>query len=203
MVIVRFADDVVVGFQHRGDAERFWADLRARLAEFCLELNAEKTRLIEFGRFAAKDRRERGLGKPETFSFLGFTHICAKSRNGRFKLKRITDAKRMRVKLSEINTKLKRRRHQPIPQQGRWLASVLRGHCNYYAVPDNSKALCAFRYRITLHWLNALRRRSQRTKLTWERMNRLVERWLPTIRILHPWPNARFDAKTRGRSPVR
>jgi len=193
----------VVGFEHRDDAERFQADLRARLAEFCLELSAEKTRLIEFGRFAARDRRARGLGKPETFTFLGFTHICAKTRKGRFQVKRITDSKRLRRKLSEVNTELKRRMHHSIPEQGRWLASVLRGHCNYYAVPENIRALNAFRHEIIRHWLKALRRRSQRTKMTWERMNRHAKRWLPTVRILHPWPEARFDARIQGRSPVR
>jgi RNA-directed DNA polymerase len=203
VVIVRFADDLVVGFQYRGDAERFQKDLRARLAEFCLELNAEKTRLIEFGRFAVTNRKARGLGKPETFTFLGFTHICAKDRRGWFKLKRITDVKRMRRKLRSVKTELRRRLHLSIPDQGRWLASVLRGHCNYYAVHDNSKALNAFRYRIVRHWYMALQRRSQRTRLTWERMWRLVKRWLPTVRILHPWPEARFDAKIQGRSPVR
>jgi RNA-directed DNA polymerase len=203
VVIVRFADDLVVGFEHRDDAERFQADLRARLAEFALELNAEKTRLIEFGRFAALDRQKRGLGKPETFTFLGFTHICAKTRNGRFKLKRITDAKRMHAKLHKVKAELRRRRHLPIPEQGRWLARVLAGHCNYYAVPDNSRALNAFRYHIIRHWLKALRRRSQRTKMTWERIKRLAKRWLPSVRILHPWPEARFDAKIQGRSPVR
>jgi RNA-directed DNA polymerase len=178
-------------------------ELRGRLAEFSLELNAEKTRLIEFGRFAALDRQKRGLGKPGTFTFLGFTHMCAKDRKGRFKLKRITNSKRMRAKLREVKTELRRRRHLPIPEQGRWLAGVLRGHCNYYAVPDNGKALSAFRYQIVRHWLMALRRRSQRTRMTWARMWRLVERWLPTVRILHPWPEARFDAKIQGRSPVR
>ncbi len=194
VVTVRFADDLVVGFEHRDDAERFQADLRARLAEFSLELNAEKTRLIEFGRFAARDRRARGLGKPETFTFLGFTHICAKTRKGRFQVKRITDSKRMRRKLSEVNTELKRRMHHSIPEQGRWLASVLRGHCNYYAVPENIRALNAFRHEIIRHWLKALRRRSQRDRLTWERMQRLAARWLPTARILHPWPEVRYDA---------
>ena len=202
-MIVRFADDAVVGFEYREDAERFWADLRDRLAKFSLELNAEKTRLIRFGRFAAQQRKERGLGKPETFQFLGFTHICGKTKAGRFKLKRITDKKRMRAKLSKVKAELNRRRHLLIPDQGRWLASVLRGHCNYYAVPDNSAAINAFRHRIIGHWLMALRRRSQRTRLTWKRMYRLAERWLPRARILHPWPNDRFDARTRGRSPVR
>ena len=203
VVIVRFCDDFVVGFEHRDDAERFWADLRERLAEFSLELNAEKTRLIRFGRFAVQQRKERGLGKPETFTFLGFTHICGKTQKGRFKLKRITDKNRMRTKLRAVKTELLRRRHLPIPEQGRWLASVLRGHCNYYAVPDNSAALNAFRYQIIGHWLMALRRRSQRTRLTWERMYRLADRWLPRVQILHPWPNARFDATNQGRRPVR
>ena len=135
----------MVGFEYRSDALRFWADLRDRLAQFCLELNAEKTRLIEFGRFAAERRRAHGRGKPETFQFLGFTHICAETRRGRFKLKRITDSKRMRAKLREVKATLIKRRDLPIPQQARWLASVLRGHCNYYAVPDNYEAINAFR----------------------------------------------------------
>ena len=136
----------------------------------------------------------RRYQRPETFTFLGFVHICAKTRKGRFQVKRITDSKRMRRKLSEVKAQLRWRRHLPIPEQGRWLASVLRGHCNYYAVPDNFKALNAFRYRIVRHWYKALRRRSQRHRLTWERMNRLVKRWLPTARILHPWPEVRYDA---------
>jgi group II intron reverse transcriptase/maturase len=203
MIIVRFADDFVVGFEHRDDAERFWADLRDRLAEFSLELNAEKTRLIEFGRFAAENRKTRGLGKPETFRFLGFTHICGKTRKGRFKLKRITDSNRMRAKLQALKGELNARRHLPIPEQGRWLASVLRGHLNYYAVPDNSEALRAFHRQAVRHWLRALRRRSQRTTVTWKRMSRLSARWLPTVRILHSWPEQRFDARTQGKSPVR
>ena len=203
VVIVRFADDAVVGFQYRDDAERFWADLRERLARFSLKLNAEKTRLIEFGRFAAQDRKARGLGKPETFRFLGFTHVCGKSKAGRFKLKRATDSKRMRAKLRALKGEIERRRHQPIPEQGAWLASVLRGHYQYYAVPDNIEAVRAFRYQTRRHWCKALRRRSQRTTLTWERMSRLADRWLPQPRILHPWPVRRFDARTQGRSPVR
>jgi RNA-directed DNA polymerase len=203
VVIVRFADDFVVGFEHREDAERFWADLRDRLAKFSLELNAEKTRLIEFGRFAAERRKARGLGKPETFQFLGFTHACGQSRKGRFKLKRITDSKRMRAKLNALKGKIKRRMHLPIPEQGRWLASVLRGHYQYYAVPDNSEALRAFRRQAVWHWLRALRRRSQRSTVTWKRMSRFADRWLPQPHILHPWPEQRFDARTQGRSPVR
>jgi RNA-directed DNA polymerase len=204
VVIVRLADDFVVGFEHREDAERFWADLRERLARFSLELAAEKTRLIEFGRNASRNRAARGLGKPETFRFLGFTHICAKTRkSGRFKLKRITDRNRARAKLRALRGELMRRRHLPVPEQGRWLASVLRGHFNYYAVPDNIEALSAFRSQLLPHWRHALERRSQRARVSWDRVYRLERRWLPTPRILHPWPDARFDATTQGRSPVR
>ena len=163
MIIVRWADDFVVGFEHREDAERFWAELRDRLATFGLELNAEKTRLIEFGRHAARNRKARGLGKPETFQFLGFTHVCGTTRKtGRFKLKRITDSKRVRAKLLAVKREMARRMHQPIPEQGRWLARVLQGHYNYYAVPDNIEALSAFRKGIIRHWLQDARRRSQR-----------------------------------------
>jgi len=203
VVIVRFADDYIVGFQHEGDARRFLEELRGRLAEFSLELAAEKTRLIEFGRFAAERRAKRGLGKPETFQFLGFTHVCAKTRNGQFKLKRITDVKRMRAKLHKLKAECRQRRHQPIPEQGRWLASVLRGHYNYYAVPDNIEAVQAYRDQATRYWFEALRRRSQRSRLTWERMHRLAQRWLPPAKIMHPWPTDRFYARTRARSPVR
>jgi RNA-directed DNA polymerase len=203
VILVRFADDYIAGFQHREDAERFLADLRRRLAEFSLDLAAEKTRLIEFGRFAARDRRARGLGRPETFPFLGFTHICANDRRGRFLLKRITIKKRMRAKLHEVKDELKRRRHHPIPEQGQWLGSVVRGHFAYYAVPGNGHALFAFRGQVARHWHRSLRHRSQRTRLDWERMDRLVTRWLPPARIQHPWPEKRFDARTQGRSPVR
>ena len=204
MIIVRWADDFVVGFEHREDAERFWAELRDRLAKFGLELNADKTRLIEFGRFAARDREARGLGKPDTFQFLGFTHICATTRKtGRFKLRRITDSKRVRAKLLAVKREMARRMHQPVPEQGRWLARVLQGHYNYYAVPDNIEALSAFRHRIIRHWLKTLRRRSQRDMLTWKRIGRLADQWLPQPQILHPWPEQRFAAITQGRSPVR
>jgi RNA-directed DNA polymerase len=203
LIVVRFADDFVVGFEHRDDAERFLVDLRNRLARFSLELATDKTRLVEFGRFAARNRARRGLGRPETFRFLGFTHICAKTKSGRFKLKRITDSKRARAKLRELKGELRRRQHLPIPEQGRWLRSVVRGHFAYYAVPDNSEALRAFRDRLVRHWHRALRRRSQRTRVTWQRTYRLEDRWLPRVRILHPWPDARFDALTQGRSPVR
>jgi RNA-directed DNA polymerase len=203
MITVRYGDDFIVGFQHRGDAERFHNELRARFAEFGLELQTEKTRLIEFGRFAADRRRARGLGRPETFAFLGFTHVCAKTRNGRFLLKRITIAERMRAKLRELKHSLMRRRHLSIPEQGRWLASVVRGHLAYYAVPGNIDAVAAFRTQATRHWYRALRRRGQRARVNWARMNRLATRWLQPARLTHPWPEQRFDARTQGRSPVR
>jgi RNA-directed DNA polymerase len=202
VIIVRFADDYIVGFEHQRDAERFLADLRERLAEFALELAAEKTRLIEFGRFAAERRQARGFGKPETFGFLGFTHVCGKTRNGRFQLRRITDSKRVRAKLREVKTELRRRMHEPIPDQGRWLGSVVRGHIAYYAVPGNVKAVNSFRFHAAWHWHRTLRRRSQRGDLDWKRMSRLAQHWLPPAKIMHPWPDARFDARTQARSPV-
>ncbi|MCA1682201.1 MAG: group II intron reverse transcriptase/maturase [Actinobacteria bacterium] len=203
VIIVRFADDFVAGFEYEDDARRFLADLRERFAKFGLELHPGKTRLLEFGRHAARRRATRGLPKPETFDFLGFTHLCGKTKKGRFWLRRITISKRMRAKLREVNDQLKRRRHQPIPEQGRWLASVVRGHRAYYAVPGNTDTVAAFRTQVTRHWYKALRRRSQRTRLTWERMNRIAKRWLPPARVMHPFPDARFDVRTRGRSPVR
>jgi RNA-directed DNA polymerase len=196
MIIVRWADDFVVGFEYQGDAKQFLADLRERFAKFSLELHADKTRLIQFGRFAAVNRAERGFGKPETFDFLGFTHICGKGRSGQFWLRRITIKKRMRAKLHEVNDQLKRRRHLPVAEQGRWLASVVRGHSAYYAVPGNIRAINAFRTQVTRHWFKALRRRSQRHRLNWERMDRLATHWLPPARILHPYPEARFAATT-------
>src|SRR5664279_3626520 len=203
VVLARFADDYVAGFEHREDAERFLADLRDRFAEFGLELHPEKTRLIEFGRYAAGNRARRGERRPETFDFLGFTHMCANTRNGRFKLKRVTSKKKMRAKLHSVKTEMRRRWHHSIPEQGRWLASVLAGHYRYYAVPDNIRALQAFREAVIRRWLKALRRRSQRSRVTWERMRRIADRWLPQPRIHHPWPTTRFDARTLGRSPVR
>jgi len=203
VIIVRFADDFVAGFEYEDDARQFLIDLRERFAKFGLELHPDKTRLLEFGRHAAWRRAARGVGKPETFDFLGFTHLCGKTKTGRFWLRRITVSKRMRAKLREVNDQLKRRRHQPIPMQGHWLAAVVRGHLAYYAVPGNTDAVAAFRTQATRHWYKALRRRSQRTRLTWERMNRIAKRWLPPARVKHPFPNVRFDARTRGRSPVR
>jgi RNA-directed DNA polymerase len=195
VIIVRWADDFIVGFEHRGDAEKFLAGLRERFAKFGLELHPDKTRLIEFGRFAVRDRAARGEGKPETFDFLGFTHICATAKGGQFWVKRITIAKRMRAKLKQVKDQLRRRMHQPIPVQGRWLASVVRGHMAYYGVPGNSKAVEAFRNEVTRHWLKALRRRSQKgQRLTWARMRRIHKRWLPPVRVMHPFPEARFAA---------
>jgi RNA-directed DNA polymerase len=196
VIIVRFADDFIVGFEHKDDAQRFLAELRERLARFSLELHPDKTRLIEFGRYAAVRRRARNLGKPETFDFLGFTHICARIRDGRFWVRRITISKRMRAKLREVKDHLERRRCQPIPEQGRWLGSVVRGHCAYYAVPGNRTAVAAFRTQVTRHWHAALERRSQRTRIHWSRMDRLATRWLPPARVLHPFPDVRLRVWT-------
>ena len=196
VIIVRWADDFIVGFEDERDARQFLDELRERFAQFGLELHPDKTRLIEFGRHAGWKRAKRGLGKPETFDFLGFTHICAKGKKGRFWVRRVTIAKRMRAKLREIKIELRRRRYLPVPEQGAWMRSVLQGHAAYYAVPGNSDAVVAFRTEITRHWLKALRRRSQRTRLTWARMGRLAKRWLPPVRILHPFPEERFAART-------
>jgi RNA-directed DNA polymerase len=203
VILVRYADDYIAGFEHQEDAERFLADLRERLAKFALELTPEKTRLIEFGRYAAEQRAVRGVGKPQTFDFLGFTHICGKTRAGAFQVRRQTISKRMRAKLGEVATELKRRRHLPIPEQGRWLGSVVRGHFAYYAVPGNTDALRAFRIQATRLWFTALCSRSQRKRLNWNRMGRIAERWLPAVRVQHPYPEQRSDARTQGRNPVR
>jgi len=203
VIIVRWADDFIVGFEHQADARRFLAELRERFAKFGLELHPDKTRLIEFGRFAARNRQARGVGKPETFAFLGFTHICATMRDGRFWVRRITISKRMRAKLREVKDQLKRRRHQPIPEQGRWLASVVRGYRAYYAVPGNRVAVASFRTQLTKLWHKTLERRSQRTRISWARMDRLATRWLPPARVVHPFPEVRFRVTTQGRSPVR
>jgi hypothetical protein len=194
VIIVRWADDFIVGFECEDDARRFLAELRERFATFGLELHPGKTRLIDFGRHAARTRAARGAGKPETFTFLGFTHICATSKGGRFWIRRKTDSKRVRAKLAEVKAEIRRRQHQPIPDQGRWLASVVRGHQAYYAVPGNNDAVNAFRTQLTRHWHQALRCRSQKTRLTWARMNRIATRWLPPTRTLHPFPEARFAA---------
>jgi hypothetical protein len=192
-----------VGFEHREDAERFHTELGQRMAEFGLELKAEKTRLVEFGRYAAQERKARGQGKPETFDFLGFTHICGVDRKGRFALKRQTSKKRVRGKLKQVKAELRRRMHQSIPEVGRWLRRVVEGHLNYYAVPGNMDALEGYIRQVEYLWWRTLGRRSQKAKASWERVRRLAERWLPKPRIRHPHPNIRFDARTRGRSPVR
>ena len=195
MIIVRYADDIVVGFEHEIDARRFWDAMRERLQEFSLSLHPEKTRLIEFGRHAARRRAQRGLGKPETFNFLGLTFICGKSRQGNFLIKRKTRRDRMRGKLQDIKKEMRRRMHQSIPEQGKWLRQVVTGYFNYHAVPTNRRALVAFRTEITKGWRWILKRRSQKGDLTWDRIKKLADDWLPTPRILHPWPNQRFAVK--------
>jgi RNA-directed DNA polymerase len=200
VIIARYADDIVVGFEHESDARRFWDAMRKRLEEFSLSLHPDKTRLIEFGRHAADRRAQRGLGKPETFKFLGFVFICGRSRKGKFQLKRKSRRDRMRVKLSEIKEELRRRMHQAIPEQGRWLAQVIRGYFAYHAVPTNFPALSALRYHAERLWLRALRRRSQKDTFTWERIRKLANDFLPQPKILHPWPSIRFAVTTQGGS---
>jgi group II intron reverse transcriptase/maturase len=203
VVVVRFADDFVVGFEHRVEAERFLAELRERFARFGLELHPDKTRLIEFGRFADRDRRQRGGGKPETFNFLGFTHSCAKTRAGKFTVLRQTMRTRLRAKLEEVKVELRRRLHDPIPEQGAYLGSVVRGHVRYYGVPMNGPALNAFRFAIGWTWWRTLRRRSQCHRITARRLRALVSRWLPTPRICHPYPLVRLGVVTQGGSRMR
>jgi group II intron reverse transcriptase/maturase len=195
MIVVRYADDIVAGFEREADARQFWDAMRERFAKFALELHGDKTRLLEFGRFAAPSRQQRGLGKPETFTFLGFIFICGKSRRGAFQLQRKSRGDRMRATLQEIKVQLRKRMHDPIPSQGRWLRSVVRGYFAYHAVPTNIRAIGAFRYHVTDLWRRTLRRRSQKDGMTWERMTQLAADWLPQPRILHPWPDKRFDVK--------
>jgi group II intron reverse transcriptase/maturase len=195
MIIVRYADDIIVGFEHETDARRFLDAMRERLGRFALSYHPDKTRLIEFGRHAASRRAQRGLGKPESFNFLGFTFICGKSRRGSFLLKRKTRRDRMRAKLRAIKQELRRRMHQPIPVQGKWLGLVVSGYFNYHAVPTNSRALHAFRHFVAELWQRSLRRRSQKDGMTWERFTQLANDWLPKPRILHPWPERRFAVK--------
>jgi len=192
MIIVRYADDFIVGFQHESDARRFLNEMRERLGKFALSLHPEKTRIIEFGRFAAERRERRGLGRPETFNFLGFTFICGKTRAGKFQVKRKTRRDRMQAKLRMVKEEMRRRMHQPIAVQGKWLCHVVRGYFNYHAVPTNSRALVAFRTEIVKSWHRVLTRRSARANLNWDGMNRLIDEWLPKPRILHPWPDQRF-----------
>jgi RNA-directed DNA polymerase len=206
MMVVRYADDTIVGFQHKADAGRFLDDLRKRLGKFALEVHPEKTRLIEFGRFAAERRAKRGARKPETFDFLGFTHICGTKRDGKgFQLRRKTKRKRKQALLNEIAAKLRRIRHDPIDEQGRWLAAVLRGHYAYFAVPTNLPSVRALRHQVKVRWYLNLQRRSQR-RLKWRRMNVIVDKYLPIPEVTHPWPEKRFLVKhtrTQGGSRMR
>jgi hypothetical protein len=203
---VRYADDIVVGFQHRSDAVRFHEELGERFARFRLELHPDKTRVIEFGRFADHNCRRRGEGKPETFNFLGFTHCCGKTRNEKFIVLRKTMKKRTRRKLREVKEILRRRLHDPVAEIGRYLRSVVEGHYRYYGVPRNGPALRAFRYAITRLWWRMLQRRSQRHR-TKRRLRRRLRYWvkcfIPYARIYHPYPEQRLSVMTRGRSPVR
>ena len=197
IIVVRYADDFIVGFQYQWEARQFLAELRERFAKFGLELHLDKTRLIEFGRFAATNRKRRGQGKPETFNFLGFTHSCGKARSGKFAVWRQTMRAKVRAKLHEVRKDLWKRMHDPIPEVGRWLQSVVRGHIQYYAVPRNFAAVASFRDEVKKHWRRALRRRGQkRSTPTWARMHRLVDAWLPPVRIVHPWPDKRLRLST-------
>ncbi len=203
VVIVRYADDFVVGFECQNEASQFLEDLKLRMNKFGLELHPEKTRLIEFGRSAEQNRKKRGLGKPETFNFLGLTHMCGKSRKGRHLLLRHTVRQKMHAKLREVRTELGRRRHHSIPDVGKWLGAIVRGHTQYYGVPTNSKAIAAFRHQIIDSWRRSLKRRSQRSKITWERMDRYAKRWIPPARIVHPYPEDRLHVTTQGKSRMR
>jgi len=195
VIVVRYADDFVLGFERQAEAERFLKDLRERLAKFGLELHPEKTRLIEFGRFARSNRRERGKGKPETFDFLGFTHICGTNlKTGYFVVRRKTVGKRLTKKLREVKQQLRRRMHEPLAETGEWLRKVVQGYFNYHAIPGNRRTLCTFRSAIVRSWRRALMRRSQVAKMQWRRMRRLIREYIPTARTLHPYPSFRFDA---------
>ncbi len=203
VIAVRYADDWVAGFQYRDDAERFERAVAERLGQFGLKLHPDKTRLIEFGRFARENRRRRGQGKPDTFDFLGFTHCCGKTRKGQFMVLRITSAKRMRAKLLAMKTELRKRMHQPIAEQGKYLHAVVAGHGRYYAVPCNGARVRAFRFQVGRLWHRTLCRRSQAKHLSWARMHKIVAHWLPSPRICHPYPSQRLIVTTQGRSRMR
>jgi RNA-directed DNA polymerase len=204
MIVVRYADDAVLGFEHRAEAERFLKQLGARLAKFGLELHPQKTRLIEFGRFAESNRKERGKGKPETFDFLGFTHISGKASNGKsYIVRRKTAAKKLRAKLEWLKQELRKRMHEPLRSTGEWLRSVVRGYYQYHAVPGNIPTLTGFRQRLTRLWRQVICHRSQKQPPSWERLGRLFARWLSQPVVLHPYPHDRFDARIRGRSRMR
>jgi RNA-directed DNA polymerase len=203
MIIVRYLDDVIVGFEEREDAERFLVAVRERLEQFGLQVHPHKTRLLEFGRHAAQNRRRRGEGKPETFQFLGFVHTCGRTRRGGFTVRRHTVGQRMRAKLNEVKAELRQRWHDPIPEVGQWLGSVVRGYCQYHGITGNARAIRRFREVVSRLWHRALGRRSQKGEVRWERMQRLIERWIPRARIVHPWPSVTFAVMTQGKSPVR
>lgn len=203
VIAVRYADDWVAGFQFRDDAERFQRAVTERLGEFGLKLHPDKTRLIEFGRFARDNRRRRGQSKPQTFDFLGFTHCCGKTRKGKFMVLRRTSAKRLRAKLQAVKIELRRRMHRPIKEQGQYLRAVVAGHGRYFGVPDNGARLSVFRYQVARLWHRTLCRRSQTHHLPWRRMHRVIAHWLPVPRICHPYPNQRLIVTTQGRSRMR
>jgi group II intron reverse transcriptase/maturase len=192
VIAIRYADDSILGFQFESEAKRFLQAMQARLSTFRLTLHPQKTRLIEFGRYAEERRERRGLGRPETFDFLGFTHCCSKNRNGTFKILRLTVKKRMRATLASIRETLKRRRHEPIECVGQWLQRVVRGYFNYFAVPDNLQRLSGFRFEVCRAWRQALGRRSQRGKMTWTQFERVSRKYLPLPHRVHPYPPQRF-----------
>jgi RNA-directed DNA polymerase len=201
VIVVRYADDLVFGFEYEADARRFLEAMRARLEAFALSLNPDKTRIIEFGRHAAADRAARGLGKPETFNFLGFTFICGKTRRGKFLIKRKSRRDRVRAKLKEVKGKLRMRMHRPLPETGKWLGLVVRGFLNYHAVPTNSRAIDGFRESVLRLWLRTLRRRSNRDNTVWGRFRQFAEPYLPKAQILHPWPEQRFAVRHPRQEP--
>lgn len=203
VIVVRYADDLVVGFENLTEAERFLKEFRERLAKFGLELHAEKTRLIRFGRFAALNRAEREQGKPETFTFLGFTHYCGKRNDGKFIVWRSTAKKRMTAKLRDIKIELHRRMHDPIPLVGEWLKRVVLGYYRYHAIPGNLNRLALFRHRLRRLWVQVIHRRSQRNRKNWQRLRPLLDRWIPQPHVLHPYPMERFAASIQGRSRMR
>jgi group II intron reverse transcriptase/maturase len=204
VIVVRYADDMIAGFEHEDEARTFLPALQERMRMFDLALHPDKTRLIRFGRYAARQREKLGEGKPETFDFLGFTHFCTRSRKrGTFVIGRKTIKKRMRAKLLAIKTELRKRMHDSIAKTGAWVKQMLQGHLNYFAVSGNDPSLWCFFAEVRRRWLRSLRRRSQKSSLAWERFVRLTDRFFPPIRILHPLPCHRFDARTQGKSPVR
>jgi len=195
VIVVRYVDDTVMGFEYREEADRFLRDLGERMRKFGLELHPDKTRLIEYGRHAERNRKRRGEKKPESFDFLGFTHLCGKtSKQGRFMVLRKTAGKRMRAKLRQIKQQLLARKHDPVQQTGEWLRSVVQGYFNYHAVPGNGRRMGKFREQVARYWRLALRRRSQKSRMTWDRFRPLAQRWIPVQRVLHPFPRERFDA---------